>query len=118
MNMQVRWGSTRTVLLIGRWAVKTPSRVEWRLFLHGLLANLQERLWSQTGDQRLARVLWADPFGLVLVMERADPLPRNLHPKHFAAIMELQRFEGLPQDIKMDNFGFRGRSMVMIDYGS
>lgn len=116
--MVLKWGSTRTVLLIGRWAIKTPSLVEWRLFLHGLLANITERTWSRTGDTRLARVLWGDPIGLLLIMERADPLPKNFSPKHFADIVHRGRFDGLPQDIKMDNFGFRSRTMVMIDYGS
>lgn len=118
MNMQIRWGTTRTVLLIGRWAIKTPAWSEWRLFLCGLLANLRERIWSRTGDQRLARVLWGDPIGLLLIMERAEPLPRNMRQKHLDYIFAHGRFDGLPQDLQSNNVGFRGRSLVLIDYGS
>lgn len=116
--MIFKHGVTRIVLLVGRWAVKVPRPTEWRLFLRGLLANLQERQWSKCGDERLAKVLWADPTGFLLVMERVDPLPRRFTQRHLDCILAQGRFDGLPLDQHLQNFGFRGRRLVLLDYGS
>lgn len=40
-----RKGCTRTVVLIGGLVFKFPSCYSWESFLHGLLANLRERVW-------------------------------------------------------------------------
>lgn len=115
----VKRGSTRTVLLIGKVVVKVPSTREWRLFLRGLLANMQERQrWNGTRDARLAQVLWADPLGFVLIMERVSPLPRGFRKYHLNWLLGRGRFDGLPMDPHLGNFGFRGRSLVLIDYGN
>ncbi len=46
---RVTTGVTRTVFLCGRLAFKLPCmRYGWRLFLQGLLANMQEREFSRT----------------------------------------------------------------------
>lgn len=37
--MTRKFGTHRTVYLIGSWAIKVPVLNCWRLFLHGLLAN-------------------------------------------------------------------------------
>lgn len=116
--MVIRKGSTRFAFLFGRWVIKVPRWTEWRLFLRGLLANLQERQWSRTGDDRIARVYVADPIGLMLVMERAQSLPKTFRQRHLDASLAQGRFDGLPQDFHIGNFGFRGRTLIMIDYGS
>lgn len=43
--MKMAYGTTRAVLLIGRLAIKFPTMVEWRLFLYGMLGNMQEAVW-------------------------------------------------------------------------
>lgn len=127
--MELHRGSTRLVLLVGRWAIKVPYAGEWRLFLHGLLANLQEARWSREtagfppddpARLRLARVHWSLPGGWLVVQERAY-IPRNFYRK-FIRQGELGRmrhvFDGLPYDGNEYNFGFIGRRLVLVDYGS
>jgi hypothetical protein len=123
-----RDGVTRTVLLIGRWAIKVPSlRYSWRLFLRGLLSNMNERdLWNWSGAAgwegpprwALARVVFCAPGGWLLVMERADRVAdeseldvgktAEFYRKHF-------------EDFKPDNVGVfsvaNGHQYRMIDYG-
>ena len=67
-------GATRAVILVGRWAVKLPRPTSWRLFLSGLLANMQEREFARTGWPELCPVLFSLPGGWLVVMPRAEPL--------------------------------------------
>lgn len=68
-----RRGVSRTVLLIGPWAVKLPSfRHGPVYFVYGLLGNLLEaERWALSRHKRLAPVLWCAPLGALLVMRRA-----------------------------------------------
>lgn len=121
------YGATRMVLLTSKYAIKVPTvRHGWIHFLYGLLANMQERrlwhAWSEIDDSkamRLAPVLWSIPGGWLVVQERAY-VPRNYRRKFtFEKVYELAPlFNGLPTDIKPSNFGFIGRRLVMVDYGS
>lgn len=89
--MRVEYGATRTVWLVGRYAIKFAGRWVayprghlWRSVLNGMLANLQEREWwsgftapadlAPTPRDHLCPVLWCALGGLVLVMRRARPL--------------------------------------------
>lgn len=110
MRWGVATGSTRWVILTPRFAVKVPRADAWRLFLHGLLANLQERVWWRlTRDPRLCPVRFAFPLGVCVVMERAMP--------HTGAV-EDTAFDGLPYDPRPDNVGELAGRVVLIDYGS
>lgn len=111
-------GTTRNVLLIGRWAVKVPSITEWRLFLLGLLANMQEARFSRCGWQELCPVVFSIPSGLLIVMHRAEPITRD---EFFAIDVELWRDRGeyiIPVEAKLDSFGRLNGRVVAVDYGS
>ena len=117
--IDIRHGSTRTVILIARYAIKIPSFVEWRLFLYGLLGNMQESLWSKCGIDRLCKVLFSIPGGFIVVMERAEPLTREEFDKF--------DYDGFIKDCdlcltfienKYDSFGKIGGKIVAVDYGS
>jgi hypothetical protein len=120
----IRYGTTRTVFLIGRLAIKIPSFVEWRLFLHGLLANLQERTFSRAGWPQLCPVRWCCPGGWFLVMSRAEPLTRQ----EFDALDYAEWIKGgeslergdwvLPVENKLDSFGWLDGKLVAVDYGT
>lgn len=107
-------GITREVVLTRRWAFKFPSLRSWKLFLTGLLANLQERdWWRSTHDKRLCPVVAWLPGGFLVVMPRAE----RLEPDEYLFLQE-EEFDGLPLDAKPSNFGtYQGRT-VLIDYGS
>mgnify|MGYP001557967698 CR=1 FL=1 len=112
-------GATRTVLLTNRYAIKIPRLVEWRLFLHGLLANMQERqFWHHWGHEKLCPVLCSIPGGWLLVMPRAAALSRE----EFAVLnVETFRDAGtgiIPVEDKQDSFGWYKGRIVAVDYGS
>lgn len=113
-------GCTREVFLVGRWAIKVPQfRYEWRHFLQGLLANMQERQWWKNFPQpELCPVLWGVPGGWLIVMRRAQPMTRD----QFDAIdLEAWCDRGewkVPAEPKMDSFGWIGDQLVAVDYGN
>lgn len=116
----IHHGTTRNVLLIGRWAIKTPTMRSCLLWHSGCVANIQERLlWHGYRDHRLAPVRWGDPFGLVLVMDRADKVFDDGSDRE-----DLDKFlkecseAFLPVDPKYSNIGKFGDTLKLIDYGS
>lgn len=110
--MKLTHGCTRTVLLLGRWAVKVPTCLAWRLFIRGLIANMDERLWWKTRDPRLCPVLFSLPGGWLLVMRRADRICTDEDSIDYRA------FAGLPMDPHPDNIGVIEGQLVLVDYGS
>lgn len=119
MKTEMRSGSTRVVFLVGGVAIKIPRPDCWRLFLHGLLANMQERLWSGQSPS-LARVIWADRFGFVVVMERARPVEDWEAAKRLIICDPIGEplHEFLVSDLKRDNWGIgRVGQLIKIDYG-
>ena len=116
--MTTKYGTTRIVFLVGDYAIKVPAMTEWRLFLLGLLANMQEALWSKTGWPELCPVVWAIPGGFLLVMRRARAMTRD----EFNTI-DLNKWvqrQGyiVPAETKMDSFGYLHGSLVAVDYGN
>lgn len=115
--MQVARGTTRIVFLIHRWAIKIPNYEEWRLFLHGLLSNMQEARFSRTGWPELCPVLWAIPGGWLLVMKRATPLTKV----EFDVFMHTEGLDKgaylIPAEAKPDSFGWFNGKIVAVDYG-
>lgn len=121
--MQIRRGTTRTVLLLGHYAFKFPTLKSWKLFLHGLLANMQEAEFSKTEDDRLCPVLFALPGGFFSIMARAVPLHPdsfdNLDVKTWASadlayVHDIQ----VPVEDKLSSFGVYDGRIVAVDYGS
>ena len=117
--MQInRRGSTRVVFLVGRWAVKIPSWTEWRLFLLGLLANMQETRLSRCCWPELCPVLFALPGGFLIIMRRA----RELTDGEFLALDHEGFIERggyvIPVEAKSSSFGWLDGKIVAIDYGN
>lgn len=114
-----RRGATRVVIVMRHIVIKIPAITSWKLFLLGLLANMQEREFSAIGDPNLCPVITSSRFGFFIIMPRCQPI------KHMGLYAtELHRIRGrLPQDFylsdaKPENFGYiRGR-LVKLDYGS
>ena len=125
-------GTTRTVLLWRSWAFKVPSAYTWRLFLQGLLANMQEARWGRLGWPELCPVLLAVPGGLLVVMPRCDTRAETGEEEAFKAVLigwarrdALKAGVGLGMvEDKLDSWGvlwderFKdGRRLVAVDYG-
>lgn len=117
-------GTHRAVYLIGSYALKFPVISEWRLFLCGLLANMQERTFSAAGWPELCPVVFAMPGGWLIVMRRAEPLT----PEQFANLNYAEWIKGghdlakseriIPVENKFDSFGNLDGKIVAVDYGS
>lgn len=115
LNIKFFTGATRLVLCIGRVAIKLPRPFPWRNCLQGFLANLQEREFSRLKHPYLARVLYSDPIGLLLVMERADT---DVSPLLAYSFLDRCRKQNLPVDPVPSNVGKVNGKLKLIDYGS
>ena len=116
MNLQVKYGTTRTVLLVGKYAFKIPATTEWKLFLCGLIGNIQEAQYSKhLADKKdIAKVLWSIPGGLLVCMQRANPITRD---EFFQLnIHETDRFNMTER--KQCCLGKIEGKIVAVDYGS
>lgn len=114
----MKQGSSRNVILIGRYAIKFPRFYSWYGFLLGLCSNITESQFSsELMTPYLAKVKFSDPIGIILVMERADFIleEESLALKHF---FREARKNGCPVDPRPCNVGsFKGK-LKLIDYGN
>jgi hypothetical protein len=111
-------GVMRHVLLIGHWAIKVPALWSWKLFLCGLLANMQERSFAATGWPELCPVVWSIPGGWLIVMRRA----RMMTDAEFSAFDAKAFCENedriIPAELKSNSFGWLEGRVVAVDYGT
>jgi hypothetical protein len=110
--MKLTNGTTRSVILTRRWAIKIPCVVYGlKNFLFGLLANMQEVSWSGFED-RLCPVKFSLPYGFLVVM----PLCKELTDEEFAA--EVPWGNDIPLvENKSSSFGRLNGKIVAFDYG-
>lgn len=121
-----RRGATRTVLLIGRWAVKVPSlrgvgaavgqvgiRHRVASFCHGVLANQSEHTWHtfEPWRGRVAPVLHSWLAGAVQVYPRCQPAPVGAP----LFVLDPDPGDGAEQG-KHENYGVLNGVLVRVDY--
>lgn len=124
LDVSRAYGTHRTTYLVGRYAFKRPVFCSWRLFLCGLLANIQERTFSAAGWPELCPVIFSLPGGWLNIMRRAQPLTRE----QFFALDYAEWIKGgkdlpkgdwvIPVEDKFDSFGVLDGRIVAVDYGS
>lgn len=115
---RVTVGISRTVFLTRRYAIKVPcARYTWEYWLRGLLANLQERTLARSHLPGLCPVLFADPFGFIVVMPRAEPLPFALTNASYELLVDRGDYR-IPAEKKSDSWGILHGHVVAIDYGN
>lgn len=114
---EIKYGSTRTVLLTKNYAFKLPYLGRWKNFLWGLIANMQEVEFNTLEDERLAKVLFHLPAGFLVVMKRAKPL-KNYNKRKLAEFCAMHKGVILPTELKKDSFGYIDGKLVAIDYGN
>lgn len=124
--VNLRRGATRTVLLTKRYAFKVPRLYPWSwiLFKLGFHCNRHERKHAQSRHPKLCPVLFADRFGLLVIMPRCAPA-KPLQPWKDTASQAMCPVEyaywqsqGLPFDNYNFNFGYLGDRLVALDYGT
>jgi hypothetical protein len=123
--MKIKYGTTRTVLLVGKYAIKLPLAIPllWRHFLLGLIGNMTERdTWKwNTGksyhprSEYLCPVIWASWGGWLLIMKRAKPLPDTFELENYIPLMEKLQIDG---DDNISNYGMLDGRLVKTDYES
>lgn len=117
-----RKGTTRTVILIGGYALKLPTIGSGlHLFLRGLLANLDEGTWCRRSipdEPGLPDVIWVAPLGLLSIQRRLRPVSNR--GMFWVNLQELISTSKLHKDFweydaKPENFAYRGTQLVKID---
>lgn len=113
-------GSSRIVILIGRYAIKFPRASGLRRVRQGLRCNQAEvDAWKERRYPNLCPILWSSPGPLVVVMPRA----RIMSNAEFDAWFESDDWphfvgDNTPYELKSADAGILpdGRR-VMVDYG-
>lgn len=113
--MEIKYGSSRTVILTKNYAFKLPYIGRWINFLWGLIANMNEVKFNTMNDDRLAKVVFHLPAGFLVVMKRAKPLTD--FNKKFLTDFCCSKDWKVPAEIKKDSFGYINGKLKVIDYG-
>lgn len=115
----IQTGITRTVLLIGKYAIKFPNgRYQHDHFLKGCYCNWKERYYTKiakgyTGDgffSKIAPTIFCTWFGLVAIQIRVKPLENDLTD------MQLEDMKDF-RECKKENYGMLNGKLVCVDYG-
>lgn len=128
LNLKVSRGTTRTVVLIFNLALKFPTFISWRMFLNGLLGNINEREFYQCIKEHAVPMLFCIPGGFLNVSVRCDVHPTDVtnaetffhmlargkdDPANsiFKVLLEIVEY-------KADSVGVYDGKIVVVDYGS
>lgn len=119
---KIERGATRIVFVFNKFVIKIPSFKQYNLFLNGLLANLQEKLWTGHHPD-LAKVYFCGKLGFFLFMEKAEVLSNDVNwEKTMERLGEKYKDDELSEfmmsDFKPSNWGFINGELKKIDYGS
>lgn len=119
-------GVTRTVLLIGQYAVKIPClHHNYAMFIEGIRSNLAEgRFVGYDPQAPIAKTLYSNRFGLLNIQERVRPVSRRnklfrLSLLELCHTSDFFNKDFILDDPKPENFGHtKQNKLVKIDYGS
>jgi len=110
-------GASRIVFVFDNCVVKIPNIRRWKLFLCGLLANMQETKFGTSELEGFCPVLFGFPGGWFVVARRAIEMTKeefaNFDPHSFCERGEY----GIPAEHKASSFGYLDGEVVAIDYG-
>jgi hypothetical protein len=118
--MHFKFGTTRTVILIGKYALKFPrihlrANNGWSLFLRGLLGNMNESNFGRDFKEELCPVVFRLWGGFLTVMLRAEELTEE----EWNNFNFYDHFKVLYPDLcenKKSSFGKLNGRIVAVDY--
>jgi hypothetical protein len=113
-----RSGCTRIVILTKQYAIKVPNVCDYRMFLNGLLANLTESLWRRWPCAECCPVLFALPFGLMVVMPRVRLMTDAEFLDFDYEGFTRKESYSIAVENKSNSFGWLDGKVVAIDYGN
>ena len=116
--MKLRLGSSRLVILHGKYAVKIPILISWRRLVSGTASNYKEYFeWKQSKDSSLCKVHFCFA-GLVLVADRAEKVSeeefRKIDKKQMRKLFRVITFK---DELICHNIGKVKGEYVIIDNG-
>mgnify|MGYP003621924067 CR=1 FL=1 len=115
-------GTTRMVILLGSYVLKFPRpNCGIRMFLYGMLANMEEKVWCRKAipnEPGLPDVLWVSPLGLLAIQIRLRPVKHRglfwVDLERLIATSSIDRSFWV-SDCKPENFAYREGQLVKID---
>lgn len=117
----LKTGSTRIVLILNNCVIKIPSFHSLKNFLLGWVHNMNEIQWSKIEHHRLTNIRWSLLQGLIVCHEKLSDV------RHYGLFrIDLCELVVTNRDIsdnfwecdaKPNNFGYRGPTLVKLDYG-
>ena len=128
----IKFGKTRIVYLIGPYAFKFPVVSEWRLFIMGLVGNMQETNYARNINlqDKLCPVYFSILGGFMNIMPRCSEVTEEDFPDWWDFeewsmydIVENNEYyitvNGLPVENKLSSFGkLHNGNIVAVDFGS
>ena len=122
--MKTKIGATRIVFIFNKIVIKIPNIKEYRLFLHGILANMQEyTFYKRSKREDLAKVYFISPLGLFIIMRKAKVFCNKVNHLNFLNMIEDKYKNDVMKDFmlsdcKVTNWGIINKKLVKIDYGN
>lgn len=107
-------GTTRIVFLIGNFVIKMPRFNSWKIFLRGILANIDENMWYKNSPLEWKLKMCPTLFtlaGFLLIAKRAKEITEEDYKN-----INIDYFKPIPCDFKKQNFGIYNERIVLIDY--
>ena len=118
--ISIKYGTTRIVFIVRDYAIKIPNFKIWKLFLLGLLGNMQEVTFTSLRSNKLCPVIFNIPGGFMNIMPKVKELSReeffNFNYEQFCENDDAY-IKNIVEN-KLDSFGWYKGSIVAIDYGS
>lgn len=115
--MHISKGSTRLVFIVFDIAIKIPNPTNWKMFLCGLLGNMQEAaFWTMRLDG-MCPVIFSLPGGFFNVMRRAKILTDDEFEVFDVNAWISDNQDCIPVELKRDSFGWLDGKVVAVDYG-
>lgn len=115
----MKHGSTRSVLFVGRYAIKFPRAFNVISFLSGMIANIQDAQLSNVKEYKgkVCPVLFCFPLGLFIIMPKCEPLGSIWIE---AGLRQMwQKKQPAPQvEFKNSSFGYYKGEFVAVVYGN
>lgn len=107
----IKTGITRTVFLVGRYAIKVPvMRYGLDAWAWGIVSNVSEREWHtfEEWKGKVVPVLHSFLGGLIQVYPRCEPFRSGMTYPEFPSFG--------PSDKKPENYGVLNGTVVCLDY--
>lgn len=115
MFLGVKFGTTRMVFLLGKYAIKIPKINTWKFFIKGILANLDEKMWyshsPENWQKKMTPSLYCLFGGLILIAYKAKEITEEQYNQ-----IDKKYYDPLPFDNKIENFGEFENRIVLVDY--